>query len=94
MLSQSDTQYNCTIDQLQNYERYDMKRRIFDSLVQQTDDQIHIYENFSRQLPLYKRMVRFNQKGQQAYDNQQWLIKIIKRHAQILRESIRRLLYF
>ena len=33
-------------------------------------------------------MVRFNRKGQQAYDNQKWLIKIIKIHAQILRESL------
>jgi len=33
MLSQFDRQYNYTIDQVQSYEQYDMKQRIFDSLV-------------------------------------------------------------
>jgi len=48
MLSQFDNQYNYTKEQVQNYEQYDMKRRIFDSLVKQIDDQIDTYENFSR----------------------------------------------
>jgi len=65
-----------------------MKRRIFDSLVKQIDDQIYTYENVSRQSPLYRKMARFNKKGQQAHNNQQWLIKIIKRRAQILRENL------
>jgi len=47
MLSQLDNQYNHSIDQVQNFEQCDMKRRIFDSLVKQIDDQIHTYENFS-----------------------------------------------
>jgi len=38
-------------------------------------------------ITVIQKMVRFNRKGQQAYDNQQWLIKIIKTHAQISRES-------
>jgi len=48
MLSQFDNQYNYTKEQVQNYEQYDMKRRIFDSLVKQIDDQMDTYENFSR----------------------------------------------
>jgi len=85
MLSRFDNQYNYTIDRVQIYEQYGMKRRIFDSLVKQIDDQMYPYQNVSRKSPSYRKMVRFNQKGQQAHDNQQWLIKIIKRHAQILR---------
>ena len=88
MLMRFDQQYNFTVEMVKNYETYGMQKRNSDLLLLRLMDQLETITDENLRIRLARKMTRLSDRAGIAERSQLWLRTIIKRHAQILRNTL------
>jgi len=85
-----DQQYNFIVEMVKNYEYYQIQARHSDLLLLQSMDQLESITDENNRTRTSQKMTVLSDKASTAERSQLWIRKIIKRHAQTLRNNLER----